>query len=95
MSSVQHFIGSMVEPRMNRNFLFRIVAVAVLWWPHAAFGAAGPVIGYERKNDVFSVPLSVRDNSGVDRRAWPVTAGVPLPAGVVRDVKGLRLIDAR
>lgn len=49
---------------------------------------------YDWRDGVFSVPLQVRDNSGVERRDWPVTTGVPLPVGAVRDVGQLRLTDA-
>ncbi len=49
---------------------------------------------YNWRNGIFSVPLSIRDNSGVMRRDWPVTTGVPLPVGAVREVGQLRLTDA-
>lgn len=49
---------------------------------------------YGWRNGTFSVPLEIRDNSGVARRDWPVTTGVPLPVGVVQDVGQLRLTDA-
>lgn len=32
-----------------------------------------------------TVPLIVEETSGVKRRAWPVTSGVPLAEGVLRD----------
>ena len=52
-------------------------------------------VPYRWDGKVFRVPLTIRDNSGVDRRAWPVTSGVPLPRGVVKDVASLRLTDTR
>lgn len=50
---------------------------------------------YDWRAGTFSVPLTVRDNAGVPRRAWPVTTGVPLPPGTVTDVRQLRLVDER
>jgi hypothetical protein len=49
---------------------------------------------YGWRKGIFNVPLQVRDNSGVERRDWPVTTGVPLPLGVVQDAGQLRLTDA-
>lgn len=49
---------------------------------------------YDWRGGVFSVPLEIRDNSGVARRDWPVSSGVPLPVGAVQDVGQLRLTDA-
>ncbi len=48
---------------------------------------------YGWRDGIFSVPLQIRDNSGMARRDWPVTTGVPLPVGVVQDVGQLRLTD--
>lgn len=48
---------------------------------------------YRWRDGIFSVPLEIRDNSGVARRAWPVTTGVPLPPGIVQDVAKLRLVN--
>lgn len=42
---------------------------------------------------MLSVPLVVRDTAGIDRRAEPVSCGVPFPRGAVRDEKFLRLRD--
>lgn len=58
----------------------------------AALDARSSAYGW--RNGVFSVPLQIRDNSGVARRDWPVTTGVPLPVGVVQEVGQLRLTDA-
>ncbi len=49
---------------------------------------------YAWRDGVFSVPLQIRDNSGVARRDWPVSSGVPLPVGVADKVAQLRLTDA-
>jgi hypothetical protein len=49
---------------------------------------------YTWRNGQFSVPLTLRDNSGAARRGWPVSTGVPLPLGAVQDVAQLRLTDA-
>lgn len=49
--------------------------------------------GYEWDGRHFAVPLEIRDNSGVARRAWPVRSGVPLPEGVVQRTTELRLTD--
>ena len=48
---------------------------------------------YESRDGRFSVPLTIKDNSGVERHNWPVTTGVPLPYGTVQDVAELRLVD--
>ena len=39
--------------------------------------------------------LTVQEESGIERRAWPVTRGVPLPQGAVADCADLWLEDAR
>ena len=49
---------------------------------------------YGWRDGIFSVPLKIRDNSGVARRGWPVTTGVPVPAGAVQEVTQLRLTDS-
>ena len=41
------------------------------------------------------VILTVQEESGIERRAWPVTRGVPLPQGAVADCADLWLEDAR
>jgi len=42
----------------------------------------------------LSVPLTVSEPAGVARPNWPVTSGVPLPEGALRDVNRLVLKDA-
>ncbi len=78
---------------------FRLLAIFGCWacafTAHAATPRAAGEAPYARSQGAFSVPLTVRDNAGVPRRAWPVTAGVPLPPGAVTDVRGLRLVDDR
>jgi len=48
---------------------------------------------YQWDGKTFSVPLDIKDNSGVTRLQWPVTSGIPLPYGVVKDPNSLRLVD--
>lgn len=75
----------------------RFAAGMLLWGLLSGHGvaalpeAAGRA--YESRDGHFSVPLTIKDNSGVERRNWPVTTGVPLPYGVVQDVADLRLVD--
>ena len=40
----------------------------------------------------LDVPLTVEETVGVNRAAEPVTTGVPLPKGMLRDEERLRLI---
>ena len=49
---------------------------------------------YTWKNGVFQLPLTIKDNSGVARTNWPVTSGVPLPYGLIKETSQLRLIDS-
>ena len=42
-------------------------------------------------SDAATVPLVVEEPSGVERRAWPVTSGVPLPEGAITDPSYVRL----
>ena len=39
--------------------------------------------------------LTVREDAGLERRAWPVTRGIPLPRGTAADAEALRLQDPR
>lgn len=39
-----------------------------------------------------AVPLGVEEPSGVARKAWPVTAGVPLPQGALSDPQAVNLV---
>ena len=43
----------------------------------------------------YLAALTVREEAGLERRAWPLTRGVPLPPGAVTDPGGLRLQDAQ
>jgi len=40
-----------------------------------------------------TIKLTLREPSGVTRTAWPVTAGVPFPKGLVRTIDQLQLTD--
>ena len=77
---------------MMRRFL--LLLLSLLCAAPAAAAQEGGSSAYAWDGGVFSVPLQIRDNSGVARREWPVTTGVPLPLGAVRDVGQLRLTDA-
>ena len=46
-------------------------------------------------NAATRVPLGVRERSGVERSAEPVTSGVPIPKGALTDVKQIRLLKGR
>ncbi len=48
-------------------------------------GAAGA------SGQILDVPLTVTDTAGVERRGEPVTFGVPLPQGLLRETERLRL----
>jgi hypothetical protein len=48
---------------------------------------------YQFTNGLFQVPLRITDNSGFDRVEWPVSSGIPLPAGAVTDTAKLVLVD--
>jgi hypothetical protein len=76
---------------LMRTVLFLLT---LLWVVPAAAELDGNSSAYGWRNGVFSVPLQIRDNSGVSRRDWPVTTGVPFPVGAVNDVGQLRLTDA-
>ena len=41
------------------------------------------------------IELTIAEGAGIDRGAWPVTRGVPLPPGAVRAPDDLRLEDAQ
>lgn len=47
------------------------------------FGSTAPI----------DVPLTVEETAGVDRQQWPVTAGVPLPKGAVKNTEKLQILD--
>jgi len=72
-----------------------LLSLLLLCTPLTVLGAATTgTHPYVWQNGVFAVPLEIRDNSGVERINWPVTSGVPLPRGVVKDPGELRLTDA-
>ena len=72
----------------------RLLLLWLLCAAPAAAAQAGGGHAYAWDGGVFSVPLQIRDNSGVARHDWPVTTGVPLPLGAVKDIGQLRLTDA-
>ena len=39
------------------------------------------------------IEIRVKEETGIGRECWPLTRGVPLPAGAVEGVEGLRLIN--
>ncbi len=41
----------------------------------------------------YSVPLVVKEPSGIERKEWPVTSGVPLPEGALKNPDNVRLIS--
>ena len=43
----------------------------------------------------IDVRLTVEETAGVDRQQWPVTAGIPLPKGVVKNTERLQILDAQ
>ena len=49
---------------------------------------------YKWIGKTFSIPLEIKDNSVAGRSSWPVTSGVPFPAGLVFEPNNLRLTDA-
>ncbi|MGE3771391.1 MAG: hypothetical protein AB7I32_00575 [Gammaproteobacteria bacterium] len=79
--------------------MLRVLCVLLWLLPWAASFAAGrtdtPMSGdgYRWDDGRFAVPLEIKDNAGVPRRQWPVRSGVPLPQGLVDDVRTLRLVD--
>src|SRR5262245_22702306 len=61
-------------------------------WACVAFTLAVPVATAGAE---VSVPLRIAEPAGVARRTMPVTTGVPLPRGAVRDPARLWMSDAR
>jgi PcRGLX-like protein central beta sandwich domain/PcRGLX-like N-terminal RIFT barrel domain len=43
----------------------------------------------------IDVRLTVEETAGVDRLQWPVTAGIPLPKGVLKSTERLQILDAQ
>ena len=67
----------------------RIIAVVIfVLCTTAAAGLEIPT-----KAGTLNLPLRVTESARVDRRAGPVTGGVPLPLGLVRDLSKLRVVD--
>jgi len=63
--------------------MYRLMGMAV-----CVVALAVPVAGAE-----LPVRLTVAETGGVVRPNWPVTSGVPLPRGAVKDVRALALKD--
>ncbi len=61
-------------------------SMAGLAWALAAFSSPG--------QDPLVV-LTVEERAGIGRRAEPIMAGVPMPAGAVKDAGALSLVDER
>ena len=41
------------------------------------------------------ISLSITEPAGVARKDWPVSSGIPLPSGALRDVTRISLFDPR
>src|SRR5512136_603910 len=65
-------------------FAASLLCTPVLWQKPAAAAGETPLVS-----------LTVEERVGVSRRSEPVTAGVPLPKGVVHDAGSLALLDER
>lgn len=77
---------------MRRGLLAGAFLAAAL--VSAAGGGEPAAAGYTLKDGVFSVPLEVRDNQNLARKAWPACFGVPLPLGLVKEPGDLRLLNS-
>ena len=60
-----------------------------IWLLVGALSALASTVGAA----TLDVPLTVEEPAGVARQAEPLTFGVPLPRGLIRDVARLRLVD--
>ena len=77
-----------------KYFVFSILLIGILF-SSSAFGDLRPTRDeYTWHNGHFRVPLTIKDNSGVNRVDWPVTTGVPLPYGLCLDTTQLCLEDS-
>ncbi|HMM74831.1 MAG TPA: hypothetical protein PJ986_03910 [Gammaproteobacteria bacterium] len=79
--------------RVFRLLLWTLPWIAMQAASAAMSDAAMSGAGYRWDDGRFAVPLEIKDNAGVARRQWPVRSGVPLPRGLVDDVRKLRLVD--
>jgi len=66
-------------------------------WPRIGLGVAAVVgillaAGAAPVSAATAVPLTVTERLGIDRRGEPVTMGVPIPKGELRDVRRCRLL---
>ena len=67
---------------MWRDFSLVVLLLGALAGLTRSAGAAG-----------LDVPLTVEETIGVARQSEPITFGVPLPRGLIRDVARLRLFS--
>jgi hypothetical protein len=49
------------------------------------------MVAVSANSEAKRIPLMIEEPSGVERRAWPVTSGVPLAEGTIRDPSYARL----
>ena len=77
---------------MSLRAIGLLTLAAMLAAGSAHAGEAGGK-GYTLEGGVFKVPLEVGENLGVARKAWPASFGVPVPEGLVKETKDLRLLN--
>jgi hypothetical protein len=81
----------------RKRYLFGLLAVYIMLLilpvTDGFAGLNSSSTAYTYNNGKFVIPLKLQDNSGVVRTNWPVTSGVPLPYGLVKDPDHLRLTD--
>ena len=75
-------------------FLFIFICVTFTFSNYTAAELKTERHEYTWKNGIFKLPLTIKDNSGVTRNNWPITSGVPLPYGLVKEASQLRLVDS-
>ncbi len=79
---------------MKSPYAIPFLLLLMVLLPLAASGSlTATETAYSWDNVSFSVPLEIKDNSGVAREQWPVTSGIPLPYGLVKDTSELRLVN--
>ncbi|WP_022668844.1 hypothetical protein [Desulfospira joergensenii] len=79
---------------MRLKILFILIVACFALAANFTVSHASVQKSFEFKNGIFTLPLSIRDNSGVGRVKWPVTSGVPLPYGIVHKTDELSLINS-
>lgn len=63
------------------------------FWVLSGFLALTSLATFPAEAKADSVPLMVKEPSGIQRKGWPVTSGVPLPEGAVRNPANVRLLS--